>query len=104
MLIVLTTCPDRTEAESLAKGLVASRLAACVQILPQIISVYHWEESIQVEPEYLLLIKTLPDKWDEIREYIVVEHSYSVPEIVALGSSGVSSSYANWLSSYVNGE
>ena len=104
MLIVLTTCPERAEAESLARGLVKARLAACVQILPQITSIYYWEEGIQEEPEYLLLIKTIPDKWEELEQHILKEHSYSVPEIVAIESSRVSAPYAAWLSSYLSGE
>lgn len=104
MLIVLTTCPDRSEAEVLARKLVSERLAACIQILPPITSVYYWEGDVQEEPEHLLLIKTLPDKWEEVKNYIDKEHSYSVPEVVAIEPCGVSSRYAKWLSSYLRGE
>ena len=104
MLIVLTTCPDRSEAEALARKLVSERLAACVQILPPITSVYYWEGDIQEELEHLLLIKTLPDKWEEVKNYIDKEHSYAVPEVVAIEPFGVSSPYAKWLSSYLGGE
>src|SRR5690606_8951037 len=60
MLIVITTTSSTDEAESLANGLVESRLAACVQILPQMTSIYSWEGKIEKDEEHLLLIKTLP--------------------------------------------
>ena len=104
MLIVLTTCPDRGEAESLARKLVLARLAACVQILPEITSIYFWEGDVQQESEHLLMVKTLPEKWAELRDLIVKEHSYSVPEIVSIESTHVSEPYANWLTSYLNSE
>lgn len=97
MLIVLTTTPNIAEAESLAQKIVESRLAACVQILPQMKSVYVWEGEVQKESEHLLLIKTLPEKWDELSEFITTNHSYDVPEIVAVTAEKVSKDYLNWL-------
>ncbi len=97
MLIVLTTIPTAEEAEDLAKEIVAARLAACVQILPQMTSVYVWEGKMQKEPEHLLLIKTLPEKFDELSEFITVNHSYSVPEIVAINAERVSTPYLAWM-------
>jgi len=61
MLVVLTTCPAAEAAEALAEQIVEARLAACVQVLPQMTSIYVWEGEIQKEGEVLLLIKTLPD-------------------------------------------
>lgn len=97
MLIVLTTCPAQESAEALAGLIVEARLAACVQILPQMTSVYIWEGEIQRESEYLLLIKTLPEKWDDLREFITANHSYDVPEIVAITAADVAEPYAKWL-------
>ncbi len=97
MLIVLTTTPNIDEAEALAEKLVDARLAACVQILPQMTSVYVWEGKVQKEPEHLLLIKTLPEKWDELRDFITANHSYTVPEIVAIVSTKVTEIYSKWL-------
>ena len=101
MLIVLTTTSSTEEAESLATGLVESRLAACVQIMPKMTSVYAWEGKVLSESEHLLLIKTLAEKFDELQEFIQRNHSYEVPEIVALAAEQVSESYLNWLNDYV---
>jgi periplasmic divalent cation tolerance protein len=104
MLVVLTTTPNLIEAESLAEKIVAGRLAACVQILPEIKSVYFWEGAVQKEPEHLLLIKTLPEKFDELEKFIQTNHSYDVPEIVALPAEKVSESYLSWMKDYVRSE
>ena len=68
MLIVLTTTSNADEAELLAEKIVESRLAACVQILPRLTSVYVWEGKVQKENEHLLLIKTAKEKYDELEE------------------------------------
>lgn len=96
MLIVLTTTPNNEEAENLAKEIVEAKLAACVQILPQMKSFYIWEGKVQNDAENLLLIKTLPEKYDELEKFIQTNHSYKVPEIVALEAEKVSESYFNW--------
>ena len=101
MLIVLTTAPDNAEAERLAQAIVAAKLAACVQILPQITSVYFWEGKIQSEPEHLLLIKTLEEKFDALSEFVLKNHTYDVPEIVALRAEDVSASYLKWMADYL---
>jgi periplasmic divalent cation tolerance protein len=97
MLLVLTTCPAVEAAEALAEQIIEARLAACVQVLPRMTSIYLWEGEVQRESEYLLLIKTLPDKWEELRDLISQNHSYDVPEIIALDSERVSESYRAWL-------
>lgn len=97
MIIVMTTCPAEQAAEALAEQIVDARLAACVQVLPQITSIYRWEGDVQKENEFLLLIKTLPEKWAELKEFITQRHSYDVPEIVAIPSSSVLATYLDWL-------
>ena len=97
MLIVLTTTPDAEEAENLARSIVDLKLAACVQILPQMKSVYFWEGKVQTEPEHLLLIKTLEEKFDDLCSFIRENHSYDVPEIVAIAAKRVSDDYLNWI-------
>lgn len=93
----MTTCPAQEAAEALAEQIVEARLAACVQILPQMTSIYWWEGEVQKEAEFLLLIKTLPEKWDELRGFITAHHSYTVPEIVAISAAEVGEPYAKWL-------
>ena len=97
MLIVLTTAPNSDEAKALARLLVERKLAACVQILPQVTSVYSWEGKIQTEPEHLLLIKTLEEKFDALSDFIRENHSYDVPEIVAVEAEKVSEDYLDWV-------
>jgi periplasmic divalent cation tolerance protein len=101
MLIVLTTTPNLIEAESLAEKIVAGRLAACVQILPEMKSFYFWEGAVRNEPEHLLLIKTLPEKFDELEKFIKINHSYDVPEIVAIPAEKVSENYLDWIKNYL---
>ena len=103
MLVVLTTVPNSDEADRLAHAIVESRLAACVQILPKMTSVYFWEGKVRTEPEHLLLIKTLEEKFDELSEFIKTNHSYDVPEIVAIEAERVSEGYLSWIEEVVNG-
>ncbi|MGQ0541976.1 MAG: divalent-cation tolerance protein CutA [Blastocatellia bacterium] len=93
----MTTVSGSPEAEGLAEKIVEARLAACVQILPKMTSVYFWEGKMHKEGEHLLLIKTLPEKWDELERFIRANHSYSVPEIVAIDAANVSESYLEWM-------
>lgn len=97
MLIVLTTVGNASEGEALAEKLVGAGLGACVQILPQITSVYVWNGKLQKENEHLLIIKTLPEKWNELRDFITANHSYEVPEIVAVDAEKISGPYQTWL-------
>jgi periplasmic divalent cation tolerance protein len=96
MLVVLTTTPNLAEAESLAQKIVEAKLAACVQILPQMKSFYYWQGEVQNDSEHLLLIKTLLGKYDELEKFIQTHHSYEVPEIIALEAEKVSERYVDW--------
>lgn len=104
MLVVLTTAPNMEEAETLAENIVSAKLAACVQILPEMKSFYFWEGEIQKDAEHLLLIKTLEEKFDELEKFIRSNHSYTVPEIVALPAEKAAESYLGWVKDYLTGE
>lgn len=95
--MVLTTTPNAGEAEGMARKIIAAKLAACVQIMPRMTSVYFWEGEVRSEPEHFLLIKTLPEKYDELEAFIKANHSYTVPEIVAIPSERVSEQFLNWM-------
>jgi periplasmic divalent cation tolerance protein len=95
-IVVLTTVARAEEAETLARKIVEARLAACVQILPPMKSIYFWENEIQTDAEHL--VKTLTAKYDELEKFIQTNHSYDVPEIVALAAEKVSESYLRFLS------
>ncbi len=101
MLVVLTTTPTFEEAEALARKIIEAKLAACVQVLPQITSFYFWEDEVKKDSEQLLLIKTLPAKFDRLKDFIQENHSYDVPEIVALSAEKVAESYLNWMKDYI---
>src|SRR6476659_2778500 len=101
MLVVLTTAPNVWEAESLAEKIVAEKLAACVQILPEMTSYYFWEGAVQKEGEHLLLIKTLENKMEALEQFIQDNHSYDVPEVVALDAADVSGPYLTWIKEHL---
>lgn len=101
MLIVFTTVPNNGEGESLAGGIVERRLGACVQILPRMRSVYFWKGEVVSEAEHLLLIKTSEEKYEELERFLLANHSYEVPEIVAVRAEKVSEGYAKWLADYL---
>src|ERR1043166_8553923 len=87
LLVVLMTASDRDEARRIAEMLVNSRLAACVQFLPEIQSVYRWKGEVERGAETLLLAKTTSDKFDELDRAVREIHSYEKPEIVVSPAS-----------------
>lgn len=101
MLTIFTTTPNIEEAEDLAKQIVEAKLAACVQILPPIKSYYFWEGKVQNDLEYLLLIKTIEEKYAALETFINNNHSYDVPEIVAVSSEKISQKYLSWINEYL---
>ena len=95
--LVLTTVGPDFDAKALAHALVEARLAACVNILPRIDSVYRWEGRVQEDAEQLLLIKTGDARLDALREELFRRHPYDVPEFVVLAIENISESYGAWL-------
>ena len=83
-IVVLVTCGKREEADHLAKSLVELRLAACVNVIPGVLSCYWWEGKVTRDNELLLIIKTSRTRFEELRKEVQRLHSYSVPEIIAL--------------------
>ena len=96
-IIVFMTTANREEATRLADMLVGARLAACVQILPEIESVYRWEGKVERQSEVLLLAKSTRDKFAELERQVRAIHSYDTPEIVAVPAADVSEPYFQWL-------
>jgi periplasmic divalent cation tolerance protein len=97
MIVVLMTAASGEEASRLAEMLVGSRLAACVQILPEIESVYRWKGKVRRDAEVLLLAKTTPARFAELERQIRALHSYETPEIIALPITRASLPYLQWL-------
>ena len=101
MIIVMTTIDSEEKAEELGRGIVEGRLAACVQVLPPMVSYFYWDGAVQGEREHLLLIKTAEGKYAELEAYIREHHIYDVPEVVAVRADRVSEPYAKWLNDYL---
>jgi periplasmic divalent cation tolerance protein len=95
--IVLTTAGSPEEAEKIARALVERRLAACVNIVPQIQSIYRWKDKIEQETEWLLIIKTKTNLFESVADAIKELHSYELPECVMLELSSGSERYLNWI-------
>ena len=96
LCIVLVTAPDRDTALRLARGLVAERLAACVNVVPGATSVYRWEGEVHEDGEVLLVIKASPRRLDELERRIRAAHPYDVPEIVAIPTLATHGPYLDW--------
>jgi periplasmic divalent cation tolerance protein len=96
-VIVLTTVGADFNARELATTLVELRLAACVNIVPAVQSIYRWEGSVTEDGEQLLIIKTAEDRIASLREELMRQHPYSVPEFVVLRIAETSDSYGAWL-------
>jgi periplasmic divalent cation tolerance protein len=95
--IVLTTAGSREEADKLALALVDRRLAACVNIVPQVHSVYRWQEKVERATEWLLVIKTQTAIFERLRDTILELHSYELPECIAFDLSAGSQAYLDWI-------
>ena len=99
--VVLTTCGSPEEARRMARELVERRLAACVNIVPQIESVYLWKNEIETATEYLLMIKTTAAAFERLRDAIRELHSYDLPECVQIVIEDGSAAYLDWISESV---
>jgi len=102
--IVLTTASSEEEAEKIAQHLVERRLAACVNLVPRIRSIYRWREKVESSQEWLLIIKTSADRYPEVRDAIRVLHSYQLPECIVLGIEDGSDAYLEWLGDSVSSQ
>ncbi|MBW2712120.1 MAG: divalent-cation tolerance protein CutA [Deltaproteobacteria bacterium] len=95
--IMLCTAPDMDVARALARRVVEERLAACVNLVPELRSIYHWEGEIREEGEVLMVIKTVQDKVEFLTRTLVEAHPYEVPEVVAFNVRGGSEDYLDWI-------
>jgi periplasmic divalent cation tolerance protein len=95
--VALTTCPDEGTARRIATALVDERLAACVNIVPDMTSVYRWEGVVETAPECLLLVKTRRERLEDLQRRLEELHPYDLPELVALPVEGGSSAYLTWV-------
>ena len=96
-IVVFMTTATADEARRIADRLVEAQLAACVQILPEIVSVYRWRNEVQRESEVLVLAKTTAARFEELEREVRAIHSYETPEIVAVPITRISAPYRDWL-------
>ena len=101
-IMVFMTAASVDEANRLADTLVDQRLAACVQIMQEMNSVFRWQGKVETQREVLLIVKTLNSKFPEIEREVVKLHSYETPEIVAIPLSAGSGPYLEWLKASVS--
>jgi len=99
--LVLTTCPNEQIAKAIAENLVKEKLAACVNILPNVTSVYHWQGEIQCDNEVQLLIKTDSERFLLLNARINELHPYDVVEVIALNIQQGDKHYLNWINEYL---
>ncbi|MCW5981165.1 MAG: divalent-cation tolerance protein CutA [Bryobacteraceae bacterium] len=96
-IVVLSTCDSEEEARRIARSLVEKRLAACVNIAPQVRSIYRWQGAIEESAEYLLVIKSRRDLFERLRAALEAMHSYDVPEAIAVAVVDGLPSYLEWM-------
>src|SRR5271165_1398992 len=101
--IVLSTCGSEEEARTIAQHLVEHHLAACVNILPQIESIYRWQDKVESAREWLLLIKTTAERFSEVSAAIRELHSYELPECIAIAVEDGGAEYLAWIADSVVG-
>lgn len=99
--VVITNCPNNEVAQRIAKKLVTEKLAACVNIVPNITSVYEWQGELQQDNEVMLIIKTKSSLFTQLKQKIEQLHPYDVAEIIALDIQQGNELYLNWISDTV---
>ncbi|XP_012061060.1 PREDICTED: protein CutA homolog [Atta cephalotes] len=99
--VAYVTVPDDAVAKRLARGLVENKLAACVNIIPRLTSIYEWEGKIQEESELLLMIKTRTEKVNALTKYVKENHPYTICEIISLPIQNGNNDYLKWISEVI---
>ncbi len=99
--VIFITAGSKEEADKISRGLVEDKLAFCVNTIPGIQSTYYWEDKIHIDSEFLLIVKTRKDRYDALETWVKINHSYEVPEIIALpieqGLPAYLSEIDNWV-------
>lgn len=96
-LLVMTTLPDQISAEQLAERLLSKKLAACINILPAMSSLYLWKEKLEHGKEHLLLIKTSRERYEALESEIHGQHPYELPEIIGIPVITGLGAYIDWI-------
>ncbi len=99
--LVLSTASSREEAQKLAQALVHEQVAACVNIVGPISSTYRWKGAVETSEEFLLVIKTTQQRFAAVRDLLLQNHSYQLPECISVAIDDGSTDYLKWLASNV---
>ena len=99
--VIFITAGSKEEADKISRGLVESKLAFCVSTLPKVQSTYYWEDKIHVDEEFLLIVKTRQDQYEALETWVKNNHSYEVPEIIALPIEQGLPAYLNGIDDWV---
>jgi len=102
LLVVVTSLPSMESAKGLARALVDGNMAACVQLMEGVQSIYHWDGKLCEDSEVLLSAKTTTSKWSEISRFIQDRHPYDLPEIIAFLPEQYAQQYGDWVRAEVN--
>ncbi len=100
-IVVLTTTDSKKEAKKLSQGLVQNKLAYCVNTIPSIQSTYYWKEKVCIDEELLLIIKTREEKFALLKAWMLENHSYDVPELIAFPITQASKDYLKCIDDWV---
>jgi periplasmic divalent cation tolerance protein len=96
-IVIYCTCPDIETAQRISRLAVEQRLAACINQIPGITSIYTWDGNIQQDQEVLLIVKTIEERFDDFQKLVNDEHPYDLPEIIALPVTQGSPDYLDWI-------
>ena len=99
--VIFITAGSKEEADKISRGLVESKLAFCVSTLPKVQSTYYWEDKIHVDKEFLLIVKTRQDQYEALETWVMNNHSYEVPEIIALPIEQGLPAYLNGIDDWI---
>ncbi len=97
VLVVLCTCPDEEKARQIGAALVERQVAACVNVIPGLRSIYRWQGEVHDEAEVLAVIKTTREAYPRLEQALLELHPYEVPEVLALPVAAGSAAYLDWL-------
>jgi periplasmic divalent cation tolerance protein len=102
-VVALSTVANPEDAERIARALVDKGVAACVNVVPGVVSFYRWKGRLERDAEVLLVIKTRGERFEELKAALLAEHPYEVPELVALEVAAGHAAYLEWLADSVRG-